>query len=673
MREELYLIDEDGKKHLLDIDTPSGITLKYESNFLSAFESVTAAHSYTFNLPMTARNMNALGINGSFKAQMVTLLAKCQYCIDGLALVDNGKMYVSAVGDKISAVMTWALEERFAKLMEENPKLSDLREDEELGIDHANYNGVSEDIEIEKVCYPVYNSGVVFNDFEWGYAEETRYLYCDLQPMPAMPVGWITKRVEEKYGISFPSDFDYYFVPFVRLAKSRIYARAPRTISFSTNTAAFNDKKVLAVETETDQRSVWRRYSYSGSVRGVYTFALYPSMKLSGSVTMTFSEWQSNPKISVLVVSKDYGSTGLLEDVVDTYEIDGEWTENGFQYVFSLNEEDGKEPLVIQACGHGFVASDGTTYQTRVMFAVDSAPTAVSGSFTMEDADEQSFFAKSVNYSGVDYDICFDPYDSLPDLSVAELYASLFAIEGAFISYVNGRAVIAYTYDYYEWDVYDWSDKIQQGSEIIQYSDKSLAQKNYILMATDDIEYASGRKQQPTNEDTYLNSGYKFSIENPNLDKEKVIAKLPIAGRFGSHGIAPKVPSGNTICQYTPKGDFFVRRTPKNLYFANNYLGQGEIKPCVMYGYTSTITDANGEERDVLRGFPQVAGNSGAYDDMFNCPLFVECYVTLSTFEVMQLEMLRKVYIEQLHGYFIIISIEVTTNPNKKVKLFKIG
>ena len=59
MIEELYII-RNNKKYRLDLKSPSGITLKFQSNIFGDVSKITASYSYTFKLPMTANNRRLL-------------------------------------------------------------------------------------------------------------------------------------------------------------------------------------------------------------------------------------------------------------------------------------------------------------------------------------------------------------------------------------------------------------------------------------------------------------------------------------------------------------------------------------------------------------------------------------------------------------------------------------
>lgn len=62
MKEELYIYDKEDVRRSLDINTPSGITLKWVSNLFNSLDKVNCSYSYTFKIPMTNHNRNIMDI-----------------------------------------------------------------------------------------------------------------------------------------------------------------------------------------------------------------------------------------------------------------------------------------------------------------------------------------------------------------------------------------------------------------------------------------------------------------------------------------------------------------------------------------------------------------------------------------------------------------------------------
>jgi len=107
--EELYIIVEN-QKIRLDIETPSGITLKYISNMFNDLTKFCASYSYTFKIPKTKNNMLAFDLIDDVRhdSNVYGKRIQCLYVRDGFEIFKNSFLYVNDTADDCyNAVMTW--------------------------------------------------------------------------------------------------------------------------------------------------------------------------------------------------------------------------------------------------------------------------------------------------------------------------------------------------------------------------------------------------------------------------------------------------------------------------------------------------------------------------------------------------------------------------------------
>lgn len=218
MHEELYIYDNDGVRQQLELNTPSGITLKWVSNLFNSLDKVNSSYSYTFNIPMTRHNRavldNAEDIRhvSSYTGKKV----KALFVQDGIPLFDNANLYLSKVSDgQYKCVFTWGVVEGLQVLNDEDCSLNELREKmQEAGVDVSSDSipwnpGASEEnyYNTQSVAHPYYNAGVPYiqgleyDSEKVGAYDWTRFQY--FKPKPVMPVPYIINCINATFGTKF--------------------------------------------------------------------------------------------------------------------------------------------------------------------------------------------------------------------------------------------------------------------------------------------------------------------------------------------------------------------------------------------------------------------------------------------------------------------------------------
>lgn len=192
INEELYITTADGREKL-DLPSPSGITLKWVSNLFNDISKLTCSYSYTFKLPMTAKNRRVLGIAEDIRREssFVKKAVSAEFYINGVCLCPNANLYVSEIGTAYSCVMTWRVLKAFEKLKSDKAKLTELPS---LGrITWGNrevYGGTSDQSSnMDAVVYPDYDAGV-------PHEENT-------PPKPCVPVYRLIQMINDTYDVRF--------------------------------------------------------------------------------------------------------------------------------------------------------------------------------------------------------------------------------------------------------------------------------------------------------------------------------------------------------------------------------------------------------------------------------------------------------------------------------------
>lgn len=208
MTEELYIYI-DNVRHKVDLQSPSGIVLSYESMILNASGDFGGNRSYTFRLPATQNNQRVLELVQDCRRESVIFATKfhCDYIIDGVLVVDNGYIRINAFDGGYAAVMTWEVLDALQKIKDDNININEL--DKEEGVETGTVvpsMHYSESYQItfdnlQPVLKPFYGAGVPAESTRTG----NRRVEMEYQPwyyaLPVVPVPYLIHRIEEHYGI----------------------------------------------------------------------------------------------------------------------------------------------------------------------------------------------------------------------------------------------------------------------------------------------------------------------------------------------------------------------------------------------------------------------------------------------------------------------------------------
>lgn len=127
MKEELYIIVND-ERVPLDLNTPSGITLNYESNMFKDLGKISSSYSYTFKLPMTQRNSRAFDMaeDPRHESGAVRKKLKAEYLRNGYNITGRANLYIDTVENGYSCVLTWGVIDGLVEMNQEDLSIQKL-------------------------------------------------------------------------------------------------------------------------------------------------------------------------------------------------------------------------------------------------------------------------------------------------------------------------------------------------------------------------------------------------------------------------------------------------------------------------------------------------------------------------------------------------------------------
>lgn len=221
MVEELYIYDKDGVRQSVDLNSPSGVTLKWVSNLFNSLDKVNCSYSYTFKIPMTRHNREVFDFAEDVRhvSGMLGKKIKAEFIQNGIPLFNNGNLYIEkSTGDSYSCVFTWDVIEGLQKLKDDGCNLNELRKalinageyDDELtdegwvkdDFDSESYYSTTGFNNAIKTLKPYYQAGVPFPFYD--NTVDTYYgAFSGCYPRPVMPTKYLLNAIEKAFGVKF--------------------------------------------------------------------------------------------------------------------------------------------------------------------------------------------------------------------------------------------------------------------------------------------------------------------------------------------------------------------------------------------------------------------------------------------------------------------------------------
>lgn len=119
-----------GVRTEVDMQNPSGITLRFNSSLFNDITKISNSYTYTFSLPKTRKNMQIFECVDDMrsKTSIFTKRLPCSYSVDGLELIRDAYLYVSEVDDKYNCCIVWGVIEGLANIQDNNISINELDE-----------------------------------------------------------------------------------------------------------------------------------------------------------------------------------------------------------------------------------------------------------------------------------------------------------------------------------------------------------------------------------------------------------------------------------------------------------------------------------------------------------------------------------------------------------------
>jgi len=663
MKEELYII-KDGRRIVVDLSTPSGITLKLNSNLLEDLGKLTASHSYTFNLSLTRRNREAFDMIEDIRhgSQMYGVRLKAEYRLNGLPLFKDGNIYVDEVADGYKAVMTWQLAGGFDKLKDEDIDLCELeslgtyraglagggpRSDNEPGIPYDNWRN---DMDVTR---PWYTPG-----------------YPGASPQPVVPVYRIVQMINKHYGTSFDfgspyamGDTDNTSHEFIKTGVvplvSRKHPEYSVPVEIPTSSIAIpliavgGKNNCLPLVNKTGEYiSIMENEIF---VNNVYRYGLgydnVANVVIEGEIKIWYGLREDMPADDVEL--RIYGRYRHIENRVEKEEIkevvtvtcEIEEQSAGKYYIFNIDEE----------------IRQGLDMETREW--IESIFIGFS-----ENVNTPSVLSVSAKPAFREWRGGYDIYvtENLPEISCLTFMKSLFYMIGAFpVTTADGSVRPAYFNDLRDnlarRRYIDWSGKLNgsdgRRSESVKFTFGGLGQRSFFLMKNESLDKES--------EGGYQSGKSHLVTENGVLEKNKTIIQLPFYGASTA--------AGRTINTYKVED--------KEVEWQDAKPAVGMIREADAYNWMrplgASATPTGGDKvlgMDVWQ-FPKDMTTNKTFSYLQSItrrPYVVTESFRLSEFDIRDLDYSIPIYLSKYNSFFAVVSIQYAAGGSAKVELVKL-
>lgn len=667
--EKLYIII-DGERKRLDLNSPSGITLSYESNLFNTLDKVNCSRSYTFNLPKTKNNINILGMPEDIRSigAKVGDKFKAEFLVNGIDLTPNADIYISEYRGSYSAVMTWGVVEGLKELQKGKLNISELESREEaesldnILIDEPYYFGFDYEENYYKPMRPFYEAGVPRETAIYPKVGLIVAAY-KAYPLPVISVLMLLKRINERFGTKILQKEDGKYITDKVIQKGVVpdvkVQLTPSQYKLLTSTFSMpscNERGILSFASVIDHsRNQYKIEDLTfGTVKpSVYThitFIIEGNLKVNPSYVET-----AEKKPIYLCVSRGIpGSPTISNEWENDRRIESEYDtiegEKVYRYEWNMNEALGTAIEVnysysdfMKAINFHFEDEDGNTCPS-VTFSL-ATPLSQFLMFTPRWEEGSAPHLMDTIYS-------------LPDISCFEFVKSLFYMIGAFpVTGENGNVIPAYYSDILdnlkERKVYDWSSKVINDGDnpkSIEWKVGDFAQRNLYRMKSDDETRGLG-------EDRYADGESVVVVDNNLLDSENTVVTLPFYAPFLSHGKRPGLNTGQTMKYWSLDEEGLLTAEQANPIFG--IVTVTDMEDGTYYQEMRCFNFPNDVDLDPLRR-------------MVQNPRVIKIELNLDEYSLKNLNYTTPVYLKQYSSYFAIITIQRSSNGISTAELIKI-
>lgn len=691
MREEQLSIKTGGEWKILDLSTPSGITLKYNNAMFGNITNITGSFSYTFKLPVTNRNSNIL--NNADDTRISTTgrykVFECRYTINGILSFKNATLYIDSIEGCFNCCMIWGEAAVLGKIKDDDLTLNDLKDLDEIAWFYDSTNGNCKEFDNEAKCLRslMFNSGICKYNFHYDqrWQHPTNTIFGNTPP--CVPVKRIMDIIGQMYeirlpivrhispqnwdneGMSLEDKFNKGVLPVI---KRTLSSENYKTLGLQLSSVYFSN------QCEEDgitflNRVLFRHYIINGETDGVISNngLIGTGHKIAGGVC---GFW-----VSAFVSLEVKGILKVGFKDVPRYEVPT------LQLVIS-NFDDGEydEEVLIERKG----APEGGTWT----FDFSSVPMSI------EELDESKVIyfkfsheilsiAQTGNIWIVPTDIgennslgCCNLRLGMPNIKLLDFLKYMFYMTGTFPLFVDGQ-LIAAKYDVLldnikSGIIRNWSDKVLRKDEDMpvkvtaKHSD--YARINYFMMNNDNEGESSAEST-----DVYASGKGWFPLSSQLINStSKTVVKLPYNAAYLKNKDFPNEEVGSTYKLYEwsdksvagvgpitklvnakPIFGIVYDREVSHLDNNGNYVKDGYVKSIKPWSEWSEVL-----QTDSMRYLIKILDK----------PLVVTENMSLDEFELQELDYRIPVYLSQHNSYFGVLSIQVDSKGFCKVELIRL-
>lgn len=681
MKEELFII-KDGRRVGIDLNIPSGITLKLNSNLFNDLSKIDCSKSYTFELPNTNANAEAFDMLGDIRrpSTFYGIKTPCEFWLDGVPIVTDGNLYISEIKEgQYSAVMTFGIITGLKEINDDDVSINELNQGEvtEYGWDASLRNegslgeySAAEDFDNGQVMHPVFSAGVPYFSKTGGSISEKLYrmgndeepFYQRALPPPVVPVQMILAAISERYGLTFSDelvntyDYDEWAqdidndaiaditkiggIPLVSTKMGDEYAQLSYVhlqgfSRFSTITKTIQDRRGNSKTFDIDRVVLFTNLFvgnhqdtyFTSNGDGSFSTAMNKmQLVIDGRIYVYYNEvdeLEEKPFLRLLSISY----RGEREITKIDAEYNEPMSQQGRQvYYWDFRESEGFDKYTVET----YVSKD-----VPMFFQISELPAGViEADLTINPHFEEGIMGHKAMV-----------FENLPDISCMTLLKSLYFMLGGFPKLTDdGKIGISFFTDLRKnlqnGDIYDWSAYVlfNYGEELqsLKFTNGNLARKNYYLMKNENPE----EKSRITTEDMYFSPLFSIDCANMTLEKDKTIFQFPFYGKYMRDGKHHSMPTGETIKYWS---------------IDKNYAVANESKPSFgLFGIDGNFLtwkvwqmDEGNEQYDLLQ-------------EILAKPYIVKIELRVPMFILTGLDYTKPVYIAQLNAFFAILSIETS-------------
>ena len=606
--ERLEIYNEREKKSFtIDLKPDNSVSLQLKSNLFSAIDKISMNHSFTITAPDTLQNRRAFGVSNQVAADSDAVRMKypCKFYRDGVQILSGTCIVQSIENGSFSLLLTWGLD-----CLEALKEGGDL---ESLDLGNMTFTGETEGMPIPQYnTYAECMEKIMFFAHSYGdFAEKNEYrLSATNQFTPCVAARTLFKKCLESSGIAYEVDetaFEFMKrlaipLPTLDSGKLDIAVNGVGRLSELTYFPLPNDVSMPGYYINGFSTDVSNVTIVDG-----FKFTVQSACNLSLSYNATFSTTEILAFMGLKLCVVQYDDNG--SETSREYKIP-EYTRvstNNGNMVYSMDNFE--------------LEFDGKGEFYFVYLGIDASLTSIDVTKLIAEFTEPPITA------GMELSIAAN----LPKLSKINYVKALCQICGIFpIPPVDGSNVVRFVasgiLEANKANAVDWSDFVNGEPKKIAFAFSDFAQRNLIT-------YKDGEKHAAS-----------FTMESPTADKEKTAFELPFmhlsGGRWPLWSV--EYDEDEKVYEWSRESvdpAIYYLRPSGGDENTDAYLSFDELTPAAILKRWKPLADAvkHAKVIQVELLLPKVVVK------------YVDCSVP--------------VYIEQLGGYFGIVSL--TSSGNK--------